>query len=202
MVPIDTMFGLLAGACVYAGGIDAVVATRGVCQIREEIASLPPTPFDVGVGKGEGYDGGVSTERNSEQSTEPTTLAVLVYSDDRLTRQQVRMAVGKRPAADVPAVEFTEVATAPALIELVDREAFDLLILDGEATPAGGMGLARQLKDEIYQCPPILLIVGRPQDAWLATWSRADAVVSHPIEAVATAQAVARLLRVRSAAHA
>ena len=39
------------------------------------------------------------------------------------------------------------------------------------------MGIARQAKDEIYLCPPILVLTGRPQDAWLATWSRAEAAL-------------------------
>ena len=56
----------------------------------------------------------------------------------------------------------------------MDSGKIDLAILDGEATPAGGMGIAKQLKDEIYRCPPVLVLTGRPQDAWLATWSRAD----------------------------
>lgn len=124
-----------------------------------------------------------------------TTCRVLLYSDDRTVRQQLRLALGKRPAADLPAVEYTEIATPEALIRTVDTARFDLLILDGEAVPAGGMGLCRQLKDEIYQCPPILIVIGRPQDAWLATWSRADGVIGHPIEAVATATTVADLLR-------
>ena len=85
------------------------------------------------------------------------------------------------------------------MINQADKGRFDLLILDGEAAPAGGMGICRQLKDEIYQCPPILVLVGRPQDAWLATWSRADAVVGHPIDAITLADAVARLLRRRVA---
>jgi len=127
----------------------------------------------------------------------PPTLSVLVYSDDRTIRQQVRLALGKRPARDLPALEYTEVATPAALIQTVDKGAFDLLILDGEAVPAGGMGLCRQLKDEIYRCPPILVIIGRPQDAWLATWSRADGVIGHPIDAIATAKTVADLLRTR-----
>ena len=38
-----------------------------------------------------------------------------------------------------------------------------------------GMGICRQLKDEIFRCPPILVLTGRPQDGWLAAWSRADA---------------------------
>ena len=43
-------------------------------------------------------------------------------------------------------------------------------VLDGEAVPAGGLGLARQVKDEIYGCPPVLVLIGRPQDSWLAAW--------------------------------
>jgi hypothetical protein len=64
------------------------------------------------------------------------------------------------------------------------------------------MGIARQLKDEIFQCPPVLVITGRPQDAWLATWSRAEAAVSHPIDPVRLAEVTADLLRQRLAATA
>ena len=131
-----------------------------------------------------------------EPDPEPT-LKVLVYSDDRITRQQIMAALGRRPAADLPALEYHECATEPMAIRLVDKGRFDLLILDGEATPAGGMGVCRQLKDEIYNCPPILVVVGRPQDAWLATWSRADGVSAHPIDAIALADVTARLLRRR-----
>jgi DNA-binding response OmpR family regulator len=128
-----------------------------------------------------------------------TTLSVLLYSDDVDTRNAVRLAVGRRPAADLPAVTWTECATAAAVIEAVDAGGLDLLILDGEAAPAGGMGLCKQLKDEIYQCPPVLVLTGRPQDAWLATWSRADQVVPHPLDPVAVAEAVAELARRRLA---
>ena len=67
----------------------------------------------------------------------------------------------------------------------MDAGGIDLAILDGEAVPAGGMGIAKQLKDEIYHCPPMLVLTGRPQDAWLATWSRAEAAVPHPIDPIA-----------------
>ena len=126
------------------------------------------------------------------------TLKVLVYSDDRTVRGQVLSALGKRPAGDLPALEYVECATEPMVIRHVDKARFDLLILDGEATPAGGMGICRQLKDEVYRCPPVLVLVGRPQDAWLATWSRADGVVSHPLDAVALATTVEKLLRKRA----
>jgi DNA-binding response OmpR family regulator len=127
-------------------------------------------------------------------------LKVLVYSDDRTTRDAVRFALGKRPAADLPELEYVECATEPAVIKTMDAGGFDLAILDGEAVPAGGMGIARQLKDEIYRCPPLLVLTGRPQDAWLATWSRADAAVPHPLDPVRLAETTAQLLRTRLSA--
>jgi DNA-binding response OmpR family regulator len=126
-------------------------------------------------------------------------LKVLVYSDDRTTRESVRLALGKRPAADLPVLEYVECATEPAVIKTMDKGGVDLAILDGEAVPAGGMGIARQLKDEIFRCPPVLVITGRPQDAWLATWSRAEGAVSHPIDPIRLAEVTADLLRQRLA---
>ena len=126
-------------------------------------------------------------------------LKVLVYSDDRGVRQQVLSSLGRRPDQGLPPVSYVECATEPMVFAQVDAQRFDLVILDGEATPAGGMGIARQLKDEIYQCPPILVLIGRPQDGWLATWSRADAVVSHPLDPRTLAKAAAELLKRRIA---
>ncbi len=128
--------------------------------------------------------------------TAPTTPAtVLVYSDDADTRAKVRMAIGRRPAPDVPRVDYLECATEPAVFTALDQGRVDVGVLDGEAWPAGGMGICRQARDEILQCPPFVVIVGRREDGWLATWSRADAVVTHPIEPMALAEAVAGLLR-------
>jgi DNA-binding response OmpR family regulator len=127
----------------------------------------------------------------------PRPLKVLVYSDDRTVRRAVITALGTRLDPDLPELEFVEVATAPMVIRTADAGGLALMILDGEAVPAGGLGLTRQLKDEIYRCPPILVLTGRPQDAWLATWSRADAVVGHPIEPGQLADTVAGLLRRR-----
>jgi DNA-binding response OmpR family regulator len=74
----------------------------------------------------------------------------------------------------------------------------DLLVLDGEAVPLGGMGLCRQLKEEVYRCPPVLVLIARPQDAWLATWSHADAAVPAPVDPVALVGAATALLRGRA----
>ena len=122
-----------------------------------------------------------------------------MYSDDANVRQDVILALGKRPHPDLPEFEYVEVATEPVAVQQFDAGHLDLAILDGEAVPAGGMGIAKQMKDEIYSCPPILVLTGRPQDAWLATWSRADAAVPHPIDPIQLAESVTRLLRPRVA---
>ncbi|MFC8277279.1 hypothetical protein ACFUJR_33070 [Streptomyces sp. NPDC057271] len=126
-----------------------------------------------------------------------SSATVLVYSDDANTREQVRLAGGRRPAADVPPVEFIECATLPAVLKRLEEGGIDACVLDGEAVPAGGMGVCRQIKDEVFHCPPVLLLIGRPQDAWLATWSRADAAVTLPVEPVEFAASLAALLRSR-----
>lgn len=122
-------------------------------------------------------------------------LRILVYSDNARTREKVRSALGKRVHPDLPELSYLDVATAPVVVTTIDAGGIDLAILDGEATPAGGMGLAKQLKDEVDTCPPILVLTGRPDDAWLASWSRAEAAVPHPIDPIALGEAVAGLLR-------
>ena len=125
-------------------------------------------------------------------------VRVLVYSDNARTREQVMLALGKRIHPELPELSYLEVATAPVVIQQMDKGGIDLAILDGEATPAGGMGIAKQLKDEIEHCPPILVLTGRPDDAWLANWSRAEAAVPHPIDPIRLGEAVAGLLRAPS----
>jgi len=131
-------------------------------------------------------------------SNSALTLKVLVYSDDSAVRSSIKVSLGRRPSVDFGEIEMLECATQPAVIAAVDSRPFDLLILDGEATPSGGMGLCRQLKDEIFNCPPVLVLVGRVDDRWLATWSRADAVVAHPIDPRAVVNACLELLKSRN----
>jgi DNA-binding response OmpR family regulator len=120
---------------------------------------------------------------------------VLVYSNNATVRERVRGALGERPAPDVSPLRYVEAETGLQVVERCDRGDVDLAILDGEAWPTGGLGLARQLRDELAVVPRILVLTGRRDDAWLATWSRADAAVPHPIDAVRLAGAVAELLR-------
>lgn len=125
-------------------------------------------------------------------------VRILLYSDDITTRDAVRAAAGRRPARDVEVAGWQECATAEAVIETMDAGGIDLVVLDGEAAPVGGLGLCRQLKNEIFRCPPIIVLTGRPQDAWLAGWSLADDAVPHPLDPIAVSEAIARLARERA----
>lgn len=124
-----------------------------------------------------------------------TALRILVYSDNVQTRERVMRALGKRLHPDLPDLTYVEVATGPMVIRQMDRGGIDLAILDGEATPTGGMGIAKQLKDELASCSPILVLTGRPDDTWLASWSRAEAAVPHPVDPIVLGRTVLSLLR-------
>ncbi len=124
--------------------------------------------------------------------------SIVIYSDDSAIRAAMRAALGKRTSADLPEHDIHEFATGDALRGYLDKKSTDLVVLDAEATPEGGMGISRQLKDEVFECPPVLLVTARADDAWLATWSRADAFVLHPIDPFLFAEKAAQLLRQRS----
>lgn len=134
------------------------------------------------------------------------TLNIVLYSDDSTTRAAITSALGSRVSPEMAEHRIREFATADALRLYVDSvkpgssAPIDLFILDGEAVPEGGMGVARQLKDEVFNCPPVLLVVARKEDAWLAAWSRAEASVMHPVDPFTLANTVADLIRTHAVA--
>jgi DNA-binding response OmpR family regulator len=123
------------------------------------------------------------------------TLKVLVFSHRPEVREAIITAVGNRPAPDLDRVSFFETGKIADVLYAADHGQIDLAILDGEAQPTGGMGLSRQLKNEIIDCPPIVVAVRRKDDRWLATWSLADAVIVHPLDPLTAAETVAEVLR-------
>ena len=125
---------------------------------------------------------------------------VLVYSDDPTLRAAVLTAVGRRPAPELGTVEWVECGRADEVLAVLDGGGVAVAILDGEARPTGGLGLAKQVKDELVDCPATLVLVARKDDAWLAKWSMADAVETLPVDPPALGAAVALLLRQRHSA--
>jgi DNA-binding response OmpR family regulator len=121
---------------------------------------------------------------------------VLLYSDDIAVRDKIRLAVGPRPAADL-SIEYADASTWEECRDLLDKYEIDLMILDGEASPAGGIGLARQTKDEYADPPPVCVVIARAADRWLAAYAQVDATMVYPLDPVTTGQTVARMLRDR-----
>ncbi|WP_245569740.1 hypothetical protein [Gordonia shandongensis] len=127
--------------------------------------------------------------------TDQVTLRVLVYATDPGIRRQVLSALGDRLDPDLPRLEYLEVATAATVLSHLEDGGIDLAILDGEAAPVGGMGLAKQIRDEFAPCPPLLILIARADDRWLADWSRADATAARPVDPLQLPQTVVDLLR-------
>lgn len=134
----------------------------------------------------------------TSDSTDDHTSTVVLYSDDPLVRDRMRSAIGTRPAADLT-VRFLDTSSQGELIRLVDSTDVDLLVLDGEAQPAGGLGISRQLKDEFDDCPPTIVVIARAADRWLAAYASVDATLIHPLDPMTTGQTVAAMLRDRAA---
>ena len=118
---------------------------------------------------------------------------VLVYATDAVVRDQVRLSLGRSPAAGVD-LDFVDCVDSDEVVRSADQGLPDLMILDGEAWPTGGLGLCRQLKNELSSPPPTVVLIGRRDDRWLGEWSQADAVLMHPIDADELTRAVVSLL--------
>jgi DNA-binding NarL/FixJ family response regulator len=128
---------------------------------------------------------------------------VLLYSDDRQVRERMRLAIGARPASDL-SVRFVEASSYAETVGWVDSGVdgsdVDLLVLDGEATPGGGLGIARQLRDEVPDAPPTVVVIARAADRWLAAYARVDATLMSPLDPIVAGRTVAAMLRQRAAA--
>jgi len=143
---------------------------------------------------------------SDSQGSKERKYSIVLYSDDSSVRASIIGALGNRVAPEMAEHVIHEFATGAALRLFVDGnkpgadKPIDLFILDGESVPEGGLGIARQLKDEVFNCPPVLVITGRKADAWLAAWCRAEANVLHPIDPFTLSHTVADLLRTRTTA--
>lgn len=136
-------------------------------------------------------DNTVTTRTDSSS----TVLRIAVYSDRPQLREDVHSAFGTSISADLPPVELVDFATGPALMRALHNKEIDLCLLDGEAAPLGGMGLSYQINAEVEDHPPLLVLLQRRDDAWLSTWSKADAVYLLPVDPIDLPLAAANLLR-------
>jgi len=128
-----------------------------------------------------------------------TTVAV--YTRVAAVRDQVRLALGRSPAAGIDDVMYLMADTGAEVIRAVEEGLADLLVLDAEAWPTGGLGLCRELKNSDIHCPPVIVLIARRDDRWLAKWSQADAVLAHPADPGELARIAVTLLAERQKEH-
>jgi CheY-like chemotaxis protein len=124
---------------------------------------------------------------------------LLVYSHRPEVRERIITAIGRRPAPDVGRVDYLECSAVHEVMTATEGRQADVLILDGEAQPTGGIGISRQIHQESRVIPPVILVVRRADDRWLATWAGADEILVYPLDPVTAAECVAGVLRRRAA---
>lgn len=105
---------------------------------------------------------------------------LLVSTNPRISMEVTSALVGEDD------VDVLEVRTPErALQQLDDEGGFDLVIADADTAPTGGFALAREMKareDMDREMPPVILLIARSQDKFLAKWSRADAFIRKPVD--------------------
>ena len=113
---------------------------------------------------------------------------LLVSTNPRVSMEVTTALVGERD------VDVLEVSTPERALQQLDEEGgFDLVIADADTAPTGGFALAREIKARVEMgrdMPPVLLLIARDVDKFLAKWSRADAYIRKPVDPFNLAEVV------------
>lgn len=122
---------------------------------------------------------------------------VLVASDAAWVRNQVRAALAS------PDFEVIEATRGQDVRHLVDEEEPDLVVVDLQIGNMGGMAVSLDLRleeydDRLYHLP-ILLLLDRAADKFLARRSQADAFLVKPVDSGTLRRVVKNLLAAEEA---
>ncbi|HEV8164673.1 MAG TPA: hypothetical protein VGR74_09535 [Actinomycetota bacterium] len=119
---------------------------------------------------------------------------ILLVAAEPGHRERLRLAL-ERLEADSGEVEFLEAENGNVALAIAEREYPDLVVVEVGVTPYGAFGLTRDLKALPELACPVIIVLERLQDEWLARWAGADALVQRPIDPFALAQVARRLLQ-------
>jgi DNA-binding response OmpR family regulator len=126
------------------------------------------------------------------------TARILVAADGAWVRDQVRNALAGRD------LDVLEVTRGADVRDAVRTQRPDLVILDMEIANMGGIAVAIDLHLEASadRVPdvPILLLLDREHDRFLAKRASADAELVKPVDAATLRRTVTRMLRERAPA--
>jgi len=112
-------------------------------------------------------------------------VKVLLVSPDAEARDLFRIAVGSIERRLGEPVSFQDASERP-----------DAVVADEIASRAGAFGMARDLRGAVdpYR-GPIVIVLERKHDAWLARWSGADAWFVRPVDPFELADRLVELIQ-------
>lgn len=130
-----------------------------------------------------------------DNNAKGNTLEVLLFSDNVHNRQAVKDAAGLSLGDGFAPISWVECATADMVRKEFKPGRFAALVLDAEAQPEGGPAVVRSLRDLTDNVPPVLMLIARDQDEWLARWARSSITVKAPFDPFEVEEALRQVLR-------
>lgn len=132
----------------------------------------------------------------ADTTTEAQLHVLLVTASAQVTEQALTA------LEDGETVTHDEVWTPQRALALLDQDDYecDIVIADNDTSPSGGFFLSREMKARVRvgrSLPPVVLLVAREQDDYLARWAEADAWVLKPVDSFDLAEAVNALVERR-----
>ena len=122
-------------------------------------------------------------------------MRILLVSSDAATRELAAVTVRGLARTSGGPVQFFEASDGVKGIAAAWKHLPDAVIADEIMSRAGGFALARDLKMATRPFPGVVVILlERSQDAWLASWSGADAWFVKPVNPFDLAGWVAKAL--------
>jgi len=123
-------------------------------------------------------------------------VKVLLVSPRPESRELTGLAIAGISRRLVERLQFLEASNGEEGIAVAWRERPDVVVADEIASRAGAFALTRELRDQARPFEGVIVILlDRPQDAWLAKWSGADAWFVKPVDPFELADRVVELLR-------
>jgi DNA-binding response OmpR family regulator len=108
---------------------------------------------------------------------------VLLVSPDERTRGLIALAVRSIERRVGSELRFRAARNGDLGLRAALRDRPEVIVADEIASRAGAFSLARSLRDDPRPYGGVIVILlDRPQDAWLARWSGADAWFVKPVD--------------------
>jgi len=122
-------------------------------------------------------------------------VRVLLVSPDPASRDLMRVAVGSIERRLGEPLRFLDAKDGEQGARIGLSERPDAVVADEIASRAGAFALARDLRGAVDPyAGPIVILLERRHDAWLAAWSGANAWFVRPVDPFALADTLVELI--------